>query len=885
MAREFVMGARINLNTGNYSSGMSDAMRSTSNFSQELSDANRAMGRYYDSAGRMREANGRFVSTANQAEQATGRQRRTLAELLGITGRFSQATRQSTQQLQAQERQVTSLRERVFSLQGAFIALTGSMAIKGAYNWLIGANADMEQYQNTLTVVLGSQEKAVEQMAWAEKFAAKTPFEIPSIIEATTRLESYGIESQKVLGITGDMASVMGKDLMQAVEAVADAQTGELERLKEFGITKGMIEEQAKAMGKAVTNNKGQITDQEQFNKTLFAIMEKRFKGGMEMQSQSFKGMLSNVQDFVGSMGRQLGKPLFEKAKAGLQDFLGFLNGLNDSGAIDKFVSGVQIAGGMIGTVFKGAAQILGAVFGPVLAPIVSGFQWLGKAAKDLYTMLFTTGEAPWLVTQFGPEKVNAINNFFWDIYDAAIMFKNFMTGTVGPAIGSAVDTILNAVKGIYDFFVNNWSTIGPYIIGVATAFLVYTAYLRAAAAVTKIVAAAQLAYNAVMAMNPIILVVLAIGLLIGYLIHLAGGWDVVREKLAVLWTYLVNAWNNIWTTLQPILTMIGQKAVEIWQYLVEVVPPLLLQLWTLITTWFNNIWATIGPLLQTIWTGIVNVFNSIVTFFQVWGPTIWAIIQIVWAYISAYIGAAIQVIWAIIKGGFTVIYNIISGIWKMIQGVIEIAWSLITGWISIGLSVLSGDWEGAWNGMLDMLGGVWDGIVTFFDGLKDLFFDSGKAIIQTLADGIMAVASAPVDAITNVLGKVREFLPFSDAHKGPLSQLTHNGGKIVSTMAEGVYKQAGTLHRAMRDTLEDTPTTTTVRANAHRVNPAGKTAAGSGGGRSTLIKSLIEKIIINGVDKNGKVIAEEIIEALYEKLSQADDILSAADLEGLLYD
>lgn len=29
----------------------------------------------------------------------------------------------------------------------------------------------------------------------------------------------------------GDMAGVMNKDIMQAVEAVADAQTGELERL------------------------------------------------------------------------------------------------------------------------------------------------------------------------------------------------------------------------------------------------------------------------------------------------------------------------------------------------------------------------------------------------------------------------------------------------------------------------------------------------------------------------------------------------------------------------------------------------------------------------------------------------------------------------------
>jgi len=859
MAREFVMGARINLDAGNYSNSMADAMRATDRFGQEIVDLDRAMGRYRDSQGRLREANGRFAQSAGVA----------------------------TRQLEDQAKAATTLKDRIFSLQGAFTALGGAMAIKGAYDWLIGANADMETYQNTLTVVLGSQEKAVEQMAWAEKFAAKTPFEIPSIIEATTRLESYGIESQKVLGITGDMASVMGKDLMQAVEAVADAQTGELERLKEFGITKKMIEDQAAAMGKAVTNNKGQITDQEQFNKTLFAIMEDRFKGGMEMQSKTFKGMLSNVSDFMGSMGRRLGQPLFEKAKAGLQDFLGFLNGLNDSGAVDKFISAVTTAGSLIGTVFKGAAQITGAVLGPVITPIISGFQWLGKAAKDLYTMLFTTGEAPWLVTQFGPEKVNAINNFFWDIYDAAIMFKDFMTGTVGPAISSAVNTILSTVRSLVSFFVNNWSTIGPYVMGVATAFLVYATYLKIAAAVTRIVAAAQAAYNAVMAMNPIILIVLAIGLLIGLLIHLAGGWDTAKQKLLIFWQFLVSAWNNIWATLQPILTMLGQKLVQIWQYLVQTVPPLLSQLLTLIVTWASNIWAFIQPILTILWTGIVNIFNSLKAFWEQWGGLIMAVFSVFWAYTSSLFTSALSILWTIVKGGFMFLYNIVSGIFKLISGVLQIGWSVITGLFSVGLDLLSGNWSGAWESMLDMLSGVWSGIEDFFSGLKDLFFDSGAAIMRTLADGITSMVSAPFEAVKAGLSKVRDLLPFSDAKTGPLSQLTHNGGKIVSTMADGVYQQAGTLHKAMTKTLEDTPTTTsgTVNANAHRINAAGRSAAGSGTGKGTVIRSMIERLVINGVDKNGKVIADEIIEALLEKLQQADDILSAADLEGLLYD
>ena len=193
----------------------------------------------------------------------------------------------------------------------------------------IGANADMETYQNTLATVLKSTEKATNMLAWANKFAAQTPFEIPDIVEATTKLETYGISAKATLGGIGDMAAVTGKPLMQAVEAIADAQTGELERLKEFGITKGMLINKSAALGQGeIVNASGQITDMEGLNKALFALMEERYKGGMERQSKTFKGMVSNAKDVAGTISRELSKPIFEKFKQGLQSILPVGNSL-----------------------------------------------------------------------------------------------------------------------------------------------------------------------------------------------------------------------------------------------------------------------------------------------------------------------------------------------------------------------------------------------------------------------------------------------------------------------------------------------------------------------------------------------------------------------------
>lgn len=79
----------------------------------------------------------------------------------------------------------------------------------------------------------------------------------------------------------------------------------------------------------------------------------------------------------------------------------------------------------------------------------------------------------------------------------------------------------------------------------------------------------------------------------------------------------------------------------------------------------------------------------------------------------------------------------------------------------------------------------VWESIKNWFASIS--LYDSGMKMLQTLADGIKAAAYAPVEAISGALGKVREYLPFSDAKVGPLSQLTLSGQKVVDTLRDGM--------------------------------------------------------------------------------------------------
>lgn len=203
----------------------------------------------------------------------------------------------AVQQFQRSQKQANNFMGIVKRLAGMIAAgFTIKTAIDGA--------ANIEQFRNTLETVLKDPDKARQKLAWASRIANKTPFETEEVVGGMTKLQSYGIEGDRVLKTTkrtylemiGDMAAGMGKSFDQAIEAVADAKTGELERLKEFGITKNMVADFGKSQGLEIFNNKGQIQDMELFNKTLFELMNSRFGGAMEKQSKTFKGGISTIQ-------------------------------------------------------------------------------------------------------------------------------------------------------------------------------------------------------------------------------------------------------------------------------------------------------------------------------------------------------------------------------------------------------------------------------------------------------------------------------------------------------------------------------------------------------------------------------------------------------------
>lgn len=181
------------------------------------------------------------------------------------------------------------------AVKGAAVALgaLGTAATKVGFSEAM----DLEGYRSQLETATKDTKKAAEIMKYSIDLANKTPFEGGELVEGAAKFEAMGMSAKKWLTYAGDMAGATNKGFDQAVEALIDAQTGELERLKEFGITKRMIQEKADKMfvGQQVVNNKGQITNQKKFNEAMLALMSEKYAGGMEKQSKTLKGVWSTV--------------------------------------------------------------------------------------------------------------------------------------------------------------------------------------------------------------------------------------------------------------------------------------------------------------------------------------------------------------------------------------------------------------------------------------------------------------------------------------------------------------------------------------------------------------------------------------------------------------
>lgn len=350
--------------------------------------------------------------------------------------------------------------------KGALPAVVAGAATAGI-GGMISMGSQRQQYRNNMEFFLGNEKDANAMMEWASNNAKKTQFSSGEVMGATARAIQIASgdtdEAKRFVELAQDMASLQpNKSIDDAIEALADAQMGEFERMKEFGF-KGSAESFEAAGGDfwAMQNASNGQT------------VEEMFKGGTDagMQSAAAKWgtITGNLEDAVATIGEQLLNGLSpaldwfigvsESAGEALSGTLSTLGGVFMSlwNAVQPLAPVFQtlwsIVSGVVSTAFNAVAGIITNVVAPALewlsgvvsAALTPALEWLKEQGDALAESFEWVKErAKDVSTWFGKVKsaisdaIGSLKNFGSRVINAATSGLSGLGSSILSAITSA---------------------------------------------------------------------------------------------------------------------------------------------------------------------------------------------------------------------------------------------------------------------------------------------------------------------------------------------------------------------------------------------------------------------------------------------------------------
>jgi hypothetical protein len=203
--------------------------------------------------------------------------------------------------------------------------------VMGFAKEVIAVTAEFQKLSAVLTNTLGSRSAAAGAMTNIQKFASETPFSVQELTASFVKLANQGFTpTTQQMRKLGDLASSTGKSFDQLAEAIIDAQTGEFERLKDFGIRASKAGDQVTFMFKE------QKTTVDFTNKSIREYLVslgdlKGVSGAAGAIADSLGGQINNLGDAYDSLLNTIGTnlaPIYQKALGATSLFLTKLNDL-----------------------------------------------------------------------------------------------------------------------------------------------------------------------------------------------------------------------------------------------------------------------------------------------------------------------------------------------------------------------------------------------------------------------------------------------------------------------------------------------------------------------------------------------------------------------------
>ena len=397
----------------------------------------------------------------------------------------------------------------------------------------------------------------------------------------------------------------------------------------------------------------------------------------------------------------------------------------------------------------------------------------------------------------------------------------------VANTISSLANKFADITKKIADFIgkisesKSAMDAVKVALVALAGAFVamkVINGIIKAYETYNKIVEAATIiqgAFNAIMAVNPFVLLGIAIAAVVAGLVYFFTQTETGKKAWASFVDFLKSAWDGIVSFFSGIgqwFSDIWNGAVNgakaIWQGLVDWFIGIvqgIQNIWNGITTFFTTLWTTVIGGIQSVWGGVTGFFSGIFN-------AVKGVVSSVFSAIGSFASSAwgvVQSIWSAVAGFFSGIFNsvrsVVSGVFSAIGGFASSAWSRISGVFSGVGGFFSGVFNGAKNavsGVFSAFGGfasnAYNAITGAFSGLGGFFsgiFGGIKDTIDRVLGGVTGTIDKISGAINGIAGKLGGMFKGSMVVGLPEFNLSSSGYGLSTNSVSSDNRTYNTFH------------------------------------------------------------------------------------------
>lgn len=490
----------------------------------------------------------------------------------------------------------------VAKIGGAFTAIAGGLV----GSKLIQTQREFDVLNSSLLTAMGSTEAAAAKFKELNEFAAQTPYTLSQSVMGFVQLKNLGLDpSIKTMEAYGNMASAMGKDLSQMIEAVADASTFEFERLKEFGIKasqdtkKGIVEFTFQGQTKKIKRNAKAI------QKYLLDVT-KQFDGSMNNRMATLDGAFANFgQNFdnvllkisQSGIGQAVASVL-NKASAQLQIFFEFLDSEEGKQKIETVVNAIKTTWGS-----------LKAFFGPIMSSIGSAVSYAVdymqalKQAFDLGAESDSLADFPSSI-QF---IVKAVSKATPIVVKAIDMAKEAF-----KTLGLWIDKTIQYGHSIKEWCIENKEVLIALGVGIGSVITVYGTFIGVIRAFDATVGSVVIGLTklggvlskvgAIIAFitSPLGLVAVGVAAVIAAFTYFYRTNETFRNVVHGVWEFIKTAWNAIGNVISSTVSTVT-TVISNW--------------WNFLKTGFTSTFSYVGNFVSTIFDGIKSAFYAVINF------------------------------------------------------------------------------------------------------------------------------------------------------------------------------------------------------------------------------------------------------------------------------